>query len=1119
MKVGACEARNLTAIVYLCVLLLACGSPSSPQPSATTEELNDAAASMGQFEFSVAESAFATLLQADPTNELLQFNVALARMNSTEDGSQSSALEQFRPLFARKEMEVRARYCAGLCLLYMGRPEESAPHFEFCAGLRPNDAYVAYFLGAALDAMEGHAEALVWFTKATVLEPRLKSAWLGVQRCARRTGDEVLAARALEIFEGLLEHPRALTAEFKYTRMGELALVALPGERVPEVASEMNFAECFTDAQSLHIENADPSAPELRWSSDARVSAVTVDLNLDNLQDIIVLRAFATDGTGLPPNAVLLATGRGGYALDRTHPAALVTDANALLIGDINNDTQDDLYFCRSEHNVLLMRSSNGGYEDATEVFGVSGSGQATVDGALADLDQDGDLDLFLVHEKGKNELLANNMDGTFRALGASEGLAFDERPSRQVLVTDLDSDRDVDIVVMKVEAPHEVWTNDRVWKWRRSSEPEWFLKHPAEGVVCLHDFEHATAALVTVSDFWVTRYPLGTRDWVMDPVEPAQVGGRAALSIADVDGDGRSEVLELRNAATRVRRGAPDPPVTTRALDGTLTTQDGSVTIPSPEGTLATCVLDLDATKGASMLYLRNGESPMIARPGSDRMAFAAFRLRGRDDPSQSMRSNASGIGALVAARVASHWTGATTSRTSSCAGQSLAPVPLGLGTAERADFLEIEWSDGVLQTERALCSGEVANIVETQRQLSSCPVLFAFNGSQMQFVSDLLGVGGLGYLLEPGVYSEPRPWEVFVLPQSALELDARGKYRIALAEPMEESCMLDAISLSAVDLPRGWDIAPDERLHISGTPPTGALVAWRQSWSPTTEPALVACDGVAKELPVRDGRFIGRLDSEASVDLSFGVDLPKIKDPWLVIDGWVEYPYCQTMFAAWQAGAKYRAPSLEARARDGTWVELVAEWGYPAGMPRRLALPIPSASLPEGCTQLRMRSNMEVYFDSIRLVEREPLPSAPIPLHCSGASLASVGFAKRTTMAQSRPFYDHAQPLPLWDCRFQRGLYSELGPVGELLNAEDDALVVFGPGEEVAIAFDPPEHDCAPGSTRRLMLRVRGWCKDMDLFTHEGETIEPIPTNPTQGSEAAQMMQESRTRRMGGR
>jgi hypothetical protein len=48
--------------------------------------------------------------------------------------------------------------------------------------------------------------------------------------------------------------------------------------------------------------------------------------------------------------------------------------------------------------------------------------------------------------------------------------------------------------------------------------------------------------------------------------------------------------------------------------------------------------------------------------------------------------------------------------------------------------------------------------------------------------------------------------------------------------------------------------------------------------------------------------------------------------------------------------------------------------------------------------------------------------------------------------------------------------------------------------------------------------VLDVRGWCKDMDLFTRDGETVGPIPVEPADAA-AQELMKRTRTRPAGGR
>jgi hypothetical protein len=259
-----------------------------------------------------------------------------------------------------------------------------------------------------------------------------------------------------------------------------------------------------------------------------------------------------------------------------------------------------------------------------------------------------------------------------------------------------------------------------------------------------------------------------------------------------------------------------------------------------------------------------------------------------------------------------------------------------------------------------------------------------------------------------------------------------------------------------------------------------------------------LAAADRAAVGPAHVDPRFIG-LARPYSVTLTF--DRPIDRGPGkpvLLVDGWVEYPYAQTVFAAWQAGAEYEAPTLEARDRDGRWREVAPQFGYPAGMPRQMALPLPP--LPPGTTALRLRTSQEIYWDRIAVVYAEPLPDARrqvLPMRA--ARLESDGFAKRTTGAQRAPHYDDDARAPLADTRHQRGWYTEFGTIDPLVADEDHAVAIFGPGEAVVLDFEAPSSSAPQGWTRRLVLELRGWCKDMDLYTLDGETIEPLPGTMT--------------------
>ena len=161
-------------------------------------------------------------------------------------------------------------------------------------------------------------------------------------------------------------------------------------------------------------------------------------------------------------------------------------------------------------------------------------------------------------------------------------------------------------------------------------------------------------------------------------------------------------------------------------------------------------------------------------------------------------------------------------------------------------------------------------------------------------------------------------------------------------------------------------------------------------------------------------------------------------------------------------------------------------------------MTLPLPP--LPAGTVALRLTSSQEIYWDRVAVVYDEPLPSAAVhELPLAAASLRESGFARRTTGPQRTPAYDYDRRAPLWDTRHPRGWYTAFGDVAPLVAAADDALAIIGPGEEVMVEFTAPTTPPPAGWTRRLVLRARGWCKDMDLYTRDGDTVAPLPGEDT--------------------
>ena len=417
---------------------------------------------------------------------------------------------------------------------------------------------------------------------------------------------------------------------------------------------------------------------------------------------------------------------------------------------------------------------------------------------------------------------------------------------------------------------------------------------------------------------------------------------------------------------------------------------------------------------------------------------------------------------------------------------------------------------------------------IEERDDMPSSCPLLFAWDGTRFGFVSDLLSGGGLGYLVASGSYASPDPVENFLMPEGSL-VEHNGRLMLKLTEPMPELTYLDRVGLVAYDLPPGWHMTLDARLAVHGPSPTGEPRSYRQLCLPVratnqrgedvTESVLEVDDRAA---PVGDldYRFWGKLAQEHILMLEF--DRPLASGPGtpvLVADGWVEFPFSQTAFAVCQAREHCCAPTLEVRDAQGQWQVLLMEFGYPGGMPRQISVALDKDRLPPEATALRIRTNQQIYWDRLAVVWAEPCPDVVrhvLPL--AQAELRESRFTPRIVGPQERPRFDYDRRVPSAPVCHPAGFYTAFGPVEELVTTADNALAIFGPGEEIHLEFTAPPSS-VPGWTRRLVLESHGWCKDMDLYTQHGGTVEPLPHVGPLGTDRDRLHERFNTRYEEGR
>ena len=416
------------AIVLLVIVGVGCDRWKKSAPSASgaidakaIEENNRGVGLMGQFEFEKAIATFEGLLKDRPAWDEVRVNLAMGYLNRQQEGDSQRATKLLEEVIGREADSLEARYCRGILLLNGGKPAEAMADFRFVSEKDPGDAYAIYYVGQCLAATQKVPEALAAYEKAIAIDSSLRSAYYGAFQCLQQMGKAQEAKARLAAFQAMKDDPRARLVEFKYTRMGKKAqvmVVDLPGEKTPVVEPK---GPIFAEVAALPLINGEG----LKWSDGkgAKVSITAADMDGDGKVDLFLTNALVVEGK--IRNAVLLARDK-GFEVQLNHPLSNVSGVNAVLWGDYDNDGLVDVYFCRKSGGMLWRQEKKGEWKDVTEATKTGAGSAEIVDGVWVDADHDGDLDLVLVRRDGPNELLNNNMDGTFRSIAKEAGIEGD---------------------------------------------------------------------------------------------------------------------------------------------------------------------------------------------------------------------------------------------------------------------------------------------------------------------------------------------------------------------------------------------------------------------------------------------------------------------------------------------------------------------------------------------------------------------------------------------------------------------------------------------------------------------------------------------------------------------
>ena len=136
-----------------------------------------------------------------------------------------------------------------------------------------------------------------------------------------------------------------------------------------------------------------------------------------------------------------------------------------IVIGDFDNDGNEDIFVpSRLDENRLLKNMGDGTFQNVTALSGIENGG-LTMTGAWGDVDNDGDLDLFIGNYYTQtasftNYLYLNDGNGVFTDISTTSGIDTEDQ-TRSVHMVDINLDGYLDIYVCNLSQQNVLWQNN----------------------------------------------------------------------------------------------------------------------------------------------------------------------------------------------------------------------------------------------------------------------------------------------------------------------------------------------------------------------------------------------------------------------------------------------------------------------------------------------------------------------------------------------------------------------------------------------------------------------------------------------------------------------------------
>ncbi|HAX93063.1 MAG TPA: hypothetical protein DCY25_03785 [Bacteroidales bacterium] len=766
---------------------------------------------------------------------------------------------------------------------------------------------------------------------------------------------------------------------------------------------------------------------------------------------------------------------------------------------DFDNDGFPDLFIMREGGDLLYRNDGAGKFEDVT-VKSKAGSPEGGKKALFFDMDHDGDLDLYELTEKG-NLMFRNNADGTFTLSNQGLEQPRESTVSSDALFGDFDEDEDIDFIVTGLNSQPIYYSNQRQGVYKNIVNGSGLEDNYNASVITTGDYNNDgfldvfTCSSAGGNPVLYMNKLNGTfrkeenSGSMFSSLDNAKIYDLASL---DFNNDGFLDIMAAGEAASADGRG-----VFLYYNDRNGGFKDVSELLPlTVKSSRQITVFDYndDGDLDAVISGL-HGRVTLLRNDGGNNNHFITMKLVGLK--AGSAKNNHFGIGAKVEIRAGDQYQVLVVTDPQ---------VHFGLGNKPRADIIRIRWTNGVPQN--IFLPGSDQALIEEQTLKGSCPFLYTWDGDKYIFVKDILWRSGLG--MPTGIMGGNTSYafadasdDYLKIPGEFMKPD-KGRYSIQVTSELWETIYIDQLELVAVDHPGNTEIYVPEQ--FSPPPfPGKKIIKISEKISPASAVDSKGND-ILQFVSEKDDIFYSWFAQGKYQGITEMHDI--IIDPGRKVDkeglhlfmtGWIFPTDASINFAMSQSDSlKSVPPLIQVINRKGKWETVVESAGFPQGKDKTVIIDLSGKLLSED-TRIRIRTNMQIYWDEIFLSNNNPeLASEETVMQPVSGDLHYRGFSKLYRKGgRYGPHwfnYSSVEKAPRW--RDLTGNYTRFGDVLPLLTESDNKYVITNAGDETTVEFDagtlPPLKE---GWKRDFLIRSVGWVKDGDMNTAFGNTVLPLP------------------------